>query len=75
VECECGCEWAGYDDVTQYLIEEALYERLEHVEREVKRRMGAATSFEDTALGDSGMSPGEEAAVSHAAKMAQLGVA
>jgi hypothetical protein len=24
VECECGCGWEGEDEVTQYLIEEAV---------------------------------------------------
>jgi len=56
--------------VTQFLVEEAVYERLEHVEREVKRRAGVA--FENTDLGV-GPSPGETAAAAHAAKMAQYG--
>ncbi len=73
MECECGCGWSGFDDVTQYLIEEALYERVEHVDREVKRRMGQLTT-EDTDLDGGGglISPGEAAAAEHTAKMARL---
>lgn len=74
MECECGCGWSGFDDVTQYLIEEALYERLEHVDREVRRRAGQL-SAESTDLGGGDMvSPGETAAAEHALKMARLGV-
>ena len=59
--------------MTQYLIEEALYERLEHVDREVRRRAGQMTTMEDTDLGGGGaISPGEAAASEHAAKMARL---
>jgi hypothetical protein len=61
--------------VTQFLIEEALYERLEAVERRVRSRMGALdVEMEDLAGlgGDSMMSPGEAQASDHAARMARL---
>ena len=81
MECECGCGWAGYDDVTQYLIEEALYERLEQVDREVQRRTsGAIAQGSADAIGEQlagvvpGISPGEAAAAEHAMKMSRLGV-
>lgn len=73
MSCECGCGWEGIDDVTQYLVEEAIYERLEHVDREVKRRAGQTTSFENTDMVTS-VSPGEAAAAEHAMKMMRLGV-
>lgn len=28
VQCDCGCGWEGEDEVTQYLIEEAVLMRL-----------------------------------------------
>lgn len=29
MQCECGCEWEGEDEVTQWLIEEAAFVALE----------------------------------------------
>lgn len=57
--------------MTQFLIEEALYERLEHVDREMKRRLGNI-GIESDALDRGGsMSPGEIQQAEHAARMAQ----
>jgi len=73
VECECGCGEAGYDDVTQFLVEEALFERLDHVERRVRGRMGdLGVEMEDLAGAVSMLSPGEEQASDHASRMARL---
>jgi hypothetical protein len=32
VTCECGCGYEGEDDVTQFCIEEAVFERLHYQE-------------------------------------------
>ena len=37
VRCECGCGWEGEDEVTQYLVEEAVLMRL-HVDTANRNR-------------------------------------
>jgi len=58
VRCEC-CGWEGEDDVAQWVIEEAVMERL---------RVQSETVVEE--LRD--VSPGDQQKLDHAARMARL---
>jgi hypothetical protein len=61
------------DDVTQFCVEEAVFARLEIVERHVKANIPDVEGLE---LGDDGsvpgISPGQAQAAEHAARMAEL---
>lgn len=63
--CECGCGWEGVDTVTQFLIEEALYDRYEYAQHVVSH--GASEPVEV-------LTPHERAGAEHAEVMRQLGV-
>ncbi len=72
MECECGCGWAGEDDVTQFCVEEAVYERLEATEKRVQTQMGEALGEADFADGVPGITPGQQQSSEHQARMAEL---
>lgn len=40
MRCECGCDWEGEDEVTQWLVEEAAFAALDV--QEAMERSGAA---------------------------------
>lgn len=61
--CEC-CGQEGEDDVTQYLLEEAVWERY--------RLAVSAQAEAADEISHEEMSPGEQQAASHAMRMAQL---
>lgn len=58
--CECGCEWAGLDDVAQWCVEEAVFEAVEIVEKFSRESAGGEGTDPLENAGGSVLTPHEE---------------